>query len=163
MVEIRNPDEVSVSLAVDVPPAASAAATRIGSIDEFNLRASEAVGAARAEATTDLAEWWRRELGGFLKFGKSSVSLWARYPGTSGVSVMTFYTDGQATGSVASIANTRHLMAADEVLARYEAAGFSGDPSWPVLDFDPTIEAPRLRVRELLMWAAGLISQAARP
>lgn len=61
-------------------------------------------------------------------------------------------------GSVESIARTHALAPQDEILARYEAAGFSGSAGWPVSEFDPTIDDQRVRVVDLLAGMAQLVA-----
>jgi hypothetical protein len=161
VVEIRTPENVNLSVTVAVPDPPPGKRTRIASFGEFLDRLSEKVGTSRAEAIAQLAEWWRIENGGLVKLNTASFSFHAPYPRTAGLSVMTIYTDGLTVGSVGAIAG-RNLVAPDEALARYQAAGFSGgDPMWPSFDFDPTVEDQRLRMMELLKWAAALIRSSA--
>jgi hypothetical protein len=153
VVEIRNPGGSEVSVSVELTEPAPDRAERLRSLEDFRVRAAEAVGEARADALVAVAEWWRDRLGGQVRLNKSSYSLYARR-GSAGVSVLTVYTDGQAVGSVAPIAKTHSLADPDQALARFQAAGFTGSGDYPQLIFDPTIEEQRIQVQELLEWAA---------
>lgn len=42
---------------------------------------------------------------------------------------------------------------------RYEAAGFRGSADWPSMELDPTVESERLRMEELLRWAAQRVRE----
>jgi hypothetical protein len=132
VVDIKNPGGAAVSVSVEVtPPDPPPSRVKLASLDEFTARAAETIGSERAEAIADLAQWWQDTLGGIIKYNTTSVALWARRTGTAGVSVLILYTDGTATGSVASIANTHNLAAPDDALARFEAAGFPDIPNGP--------------------------------
>jgi hypothetical protein len=157
VVEIRNPGgaEVSVSVGLTEPPPDRT--ERLRSLEDFTVRATEAVGEARAAALTAIAEGWRDRVGGQVRLNKSSYSLYAR-AGSASVSVLTVYTTGEAVGSVSPIAKTHKLADPDQVLARYQAAGFAGAAEYPQLIFDPTIEEQRIEVQELLEWAAATIA-----
>jgi hypothetical protein len=66
---------------------------------------------------------------------------------------MTLYDSGIAEGSVAPMSEWRGIIARDEAMARYEAAGFRGDPAFPRLDLDCTVTSQSERIEELLAWA----------
>jgi hypothetical protein len=91
VVEIRNPGgaEVSVSVGLTEPPPDRT--ERLRSLEDFTVRATEAVGEARAAALTAIAEGWRDRVGGQVRLNKSSYSLYAR-AGSASVSVLTVYT-----------------------------------------------------------------------
>jgi hypothetical protein len=110
-----------------------------------------------------VAEWWRDHLGGKVRLGKSTYSLYAKR-GDAAVPVLIVYFTGEAQGTVASIAKALKLADADEVLARYRAAGFAGGTAGlPNLKFDPTIEERRIRVQALLEWVAATVARGGGP
>lgn len=123
---------------------------------------ADSVGDARATATVDLITWWREQRRGVLKFNKRSVNLSAPYRHTTGgsISVMTLYDSGVAEGSVAPMSEWRGIITRDDAMARYEAAGFRGDPAFPKLELDCTVTSERERIEELLTWADELIRTA---
>lgn len=126
VISINHPDDVTVSVAAETPATTSRKST-IDSLDEFVLRASEEIDATRAHAIADVALWWEHELGGFIRFGKSSIALWAQPSQGKGASVVILYVDGTAEGSAGSLARTRRFVERDVALEGYEAAGFTGD------------------------------------
>jgi hypothetical protein len=154
VVEIRNPGGAEVSVAVELAEPTPDGSDRLRSLDDFMMRAAEAVGEARAAALVGVAEWWRDHMGGQVRLNKSSYSLYAR-AGSTSVSALTVYTTGEAVGSVAPVAKTHALAEPDQTVARYQAAGFSGAADYPQLVFDPTIEEQRIQVEELLAWVAA--------
>lgn len=162
VIEIRNPQAADVSVAVDLPAPARAAMQKYTSVDEFRNVLADSVGDARATATADLITWWREQRRGVLKFNKRSVNLSAPYRHTTGgsISVMTLYDSGVAEGSVAPMSEWRGIITRDDAMARYEAAGFRGDPAFPKLDLDCTVTSERERIEELLTWADELIRTA---
>jgi hypothetical protein len=157
VVEIHNPDRAEVTVAVEVPAEQPAPRPKLQSLEEFHARAAELVGTPRASALLDIANWWRDQRGEQVRLHRSSLSLYGRR-GSGGVSVLTIYTDGEAVGSVAPMARTHGLCEVDDALAHFQAAGFSGSPDYPTLDFDPTVADQRLRVIELLNWAADVVA-----
>ena len=78
------------------------------------------------------------------------------------MSVINIGMHGRAEGSVAPMAKWKPVVEIDDALARFQAAGFSGDPLWPKLDLDLTQkdEVERLFGRSLLGWAADSIRTA---
>jgi hypothetical protein len=159
IISITKPDDVLVSVVAETPAEPGAPRQKLSSLEDFVMRASDKIEPARAEAMADLARWWRRELGGTLRFGASSVALWAQSPHGGAASVMSMYLDGLAQGSIGSLARTRGFVDPEVAFDRYTAAGFDGDADWPSMNLDPTIESERLRIEELLRWAAQMVRE----
>jgi hypothetical protein len=162
VIEIRNPNAADVSVAVDLPAPARPTAAKYASIDDFRAALADNVDAARADATVALIQWWRDQRRGLLKFNKRSINLSSPYQHTPGgsISVMTLYDSGIAEGSVAPMSEWRGIISRDDAMARYEAAGFRGDPAFPKADLDCTVTSHRERIEELLIWADELIRSA---
>lgn len=154
VVEIRNPGGAEVSVSVELTEPPPDRTEQLRSLEDFTVRATEAIGEGRAVALVAVAEWWRGNVGGILRLNKASYSLYARR-GSASVSVLTVYTTGEAVGSVSPIAKTHRLADPDETLARFQAAGFTGSGDYPQLVFDPTIEEQRIQVQEVLAWVAA--------
>lgn len=159
IISITKPDDVLVSVVAETPAEPGAPRQKLSSLEDFVMRASDKIEPARAEAMADLARWWRRELGGTLRFGASSVALWAQSPHGGAASVMIMYLDGLAQGSIGSLARTRGFVDPEVAFDRYTAAGFEGGGDWPSMNLDPTIESERLRIQELLRWAAQMVRE----
>ncbi len=162
VVEIHNPDRGEISVSVELPTPPPEPATRLQSLEEFATQAAEQIEPARADAILDVAKWWRDNRDQQVKLNKASISLYARRLSQT-ISVLTIYTNGEAVGSVAPMAKTNNLCNENEAIADFQAAGFSGGPDYPTLDFDPTIEDERQRILGLLDWAAEVAGRAAAP
>lgn len=163
IVEIRGLEAADVTVAIDVPTEQRrAAGARYQSVEEFVTDLTDAVGEQRAQRTAELIAWWQDERRGVVKLNKRSLNLGAPYRHTSGgsVSVMTVYNDGRAEGSVAPMSLWRGIISQDDAQARYEAAGFSGDPQFPAMDLDCVPAEEAARVRNLMVWADELIRSA---
>jgi hypothetical protein len=164
VVEVRNPERAAVSVSVEVPSPETPPSGRFGSVDEFIAAMADNVGEAQARAAADLVEWWQRARSGVVKLNKTSVNLSVPYSRSQSrsVSVMTLYANGRAVGSVEPMAEWRGIIPADDALARFQAAGFDGDPGWPEQTLDCTQLQQRERVEQLLAWADELIRHADR-
>lgn len=163
VVQIHNPERADVSVTVEVPQTDQPPGRgRFDSVDEFVANAAESIGDDRAAAIEGVIEWWQKERAGVVTLNKTSVNLAVpyRHCPSGRVSVMTVYVNGRVEGSVAPMAEWRGLLPADEALARFQAAGFEGDPSWPRCDPDFTHPAERQRLEQLLIWADELIRDA---
>jgi hypothetical protein len=133
-------------------------------MEDFSARSAVATSPEQAAAIASIAEWWRSTRGGKIKFHKTSVNLSSPYRHCSAkvISVATVYVDGLLQGSVAPMAKWRGIIAQEDALERYRAAGFTGDPEWPTFQGDPADPHERARIEALLTWADELIRAADR-